>query len=116
MHFNSASAACLLRWAERPARQLTTGLQGQDDVGTAGVGDEVASVVDWGLRKPLAALSLIGAYPFNAAPQPSIVCREAEFPRYDHDQAGAVAVTYFGVERLAVVSGKPLPIGEETGS
>src|ERR1700691_2821808 len=110
----STSAAGRLRRPERPARQLTTGLQRQDDVGTADIGDEVARVLDWGLRKPLATLTLIGAYPFDAALQSSIVRRDTEFSRDDNDQARAVAVTFFGVERLAVVPSQPLPIGEET--
>src|SRR4051794_39038843 len=111
----STSAAGRLCRAERPAWQLTTGLQRQDDVGTADIGDEVAGVLDRGLRKPLATLALISAYPFDAALQSSVVRRDTEFSRDDNDQAGAVAVTIFGVERLAVVPGHPLPIGEETG-
>ena len=103
----SISAAGRLRQAERPARQLTTGLQRQDDVGTADIGDEVASVLDWGLREPLATLSLIGAYPFDAALQSSVVRRDTEFSRDDNDQARAVAVTFLGAERLAVVPSRP---------
>ena len=104
----SASAAGRLRRAEGPARQLTTCLQRQDDVGTTDIGDEVAGVLDRGLREPLATLALIGAYPFDAAPQPGVVRRDAEFSRDDDDQARAVAVTFLGVERLAVVPSQPL--------
>src|SRR5438477_13046712 len=90
-------------------------MQRHDDVGTANIGDEVASVLDRGLRTPLATLALLGAYPFDAALQSSVVRRDTEFSRDDNDQARAVAVTFFGVKRLAVVPSQPLPIGEETG-
>ncbi len=91
---------------ERPTGQLAAGLQREDGVGAADIGDQVAALVDRGSRKPLAAFTLIGAQPIDAAPQSRVVRRDTEFPRDDDDKSGSIAVTGFGVERLAVWSGR----------
>ena len=80
LRYSAILLACRLGSTERPARQLAAGLQGKDGVGAAGIGDEVAAVVDRGLRKPLAALALIRANPIDAAPQSRVVRRDVQVP------------------------------------